>query len=59
MGKPHPGPKPKLSTRQERSMLSWLARSPKAFGYKTELWTIRLAEVIAKRSSVRFNESVR
>src|SRR5262249_40147332 len=55
-GRPHPGPKPKLSSRQERAVLSWLARSPKAFGYKTELWTTRrLAEVIEERYGVRFN----
>jgi transposase len=55
-GKPHPGAKPKLSRRQERSVLSWLARSPKAFGSKTELWTTRrLAEVIEKRFGVRFH----
>src|SRR5262245_14398377 len=55
-GRPHPGPKPKLSSRQERAVLSWLARSPKAFGYKTELWTTRRrAEVIEKRYGVRFN----
>src|SRR5262245_37921839 len=54
--KPHPGRRPKLSGRQERSVLSWLARSPKAFGYPTDLWTTRrLAEVIAKRFGVRFN----
>jgi transposase len=55
-GKPHPGAKPKLSARQERSVLSWLAKSPRAYGYKTELWTTRrLAEVIRKRYGVRFN----
>lgn len=57
-GKPHPGPKPKLSKRQERGVLSCLAGSPKAFGYATDLWTIRrLAEVIAKRYGVRFNSN--
>jgi transposase len=55
-GKPRTGPKPKLSKRQERGVLSWLARSPKAFGYETELWTTRrLAEVIERRYGVRFN----
>jgi transposase len=49
-GRPHPGAKPKLSARREKSVLSWLAKSPLAFGYKTDLWTTRrLAEVIAKR----------
>jgi transposase len=58
MGKPHPGAKPKLSKRQEASVLSWLAKSPLAFGYKTDLWTTRrLAEVIQKRFGVRFNSN--
>jgi transposase len=53
---PHPGPAPKLTRRREQAVLSWLARSPQAFGYKTDLWTTkRLAEVIAKRYGVRFN----
>lgn len=57
-GKPRTGPRPKLTGRQERSVLSWLAKSPKAFGYATELWTTRrLAEVIAKRFGVRFNSN--
>ncbi|WZO97510.1 winged helix-turn-helix domain-containing protein [Isosphaeraceae bacterium EP7] len=57
-GKPHPGPKPKLSGRQEAVVLSWLAASPEAFGFKTRLWTTRrLAEVIAKRYGVRFNSN--
>jgi transposase len=57
-GKPHPGATPKLSKRQERSVLSWLARSPQGFGYETDLWTTRrLAEVIAKRYGVRFNSN--
>ncbi|WZO97047.1 winged helix-turn-helix domain-containing protein [Isosphaeraceae bacterium EP7] len=57
-GKPHPGPAPKLSRRQERSVLSWLAVSPEAFGDKTQLWTTRrLAEVIAQRYGVRFNSN--
>ena len=56
--KPTPGRPPKLSGRQERSVLTWLARSPEAFGYKTDLWTTRrLAEVIAKRFGVRFHSN--
>jgi transposase len=56
--RPRPGPMPKLSGRQERGVLSWLARSPRAFGYATELWTTRrLAEAIAKRYGVRFNSN--
>jgi transposase len=53
---PRTGPAPKLSPRRERSVLSWLAKSPQAFGYKTDLWTTRrLAEVIEKRYGVHFN----
>ncbi len=53
---PRTGPAPKLSARRERAALSWLAKSPQAFGYKTDLWTTRrLAEVIEKRFGVRFN----
>src|SRR6516162_9944114 len=54
--KSHAGPAPKLTRRREQAVLSWLARSPLAFGYKTDLWTTkRPAEVIAKRYGVRFN----
>jgi transposase len=57
-GKPHPGPKPKLSKRQERAVLAWLAKSPQAFGYKTDLWTTRrLAELIEKKYGVRFHSN--
>ncbi|WZO97753.1 winged helix-turn-helix domain-containing protein [Isosphaeraceae bacterium EP7] len=55
---PHPGPAPKLTRRREQSVLSWLARSPQAFGDKTDLWTTRrLAEVIARKYGVRFNSN--
>ena len=55
---PRTGPKPKLSRRQEQAVLSWLARSPKAFGYATDLWTTRrLAEVIEEKYGVRFNSN--
>src|SRR3974390_3295788 len=53
--KPHPGPTPKLARRREQAVLSWLASSPLAFGYKTDLWTTRrLAEFIARKYGVRF-----
>ena len=55
---PHPGATPKLSARREQSVLSWLAKSPLAFGYETDLWTTRrLAEVIEKKHGVRFNSN--
>lgn len=54
----HSGAKPKLSKRQERSVLSFLAKKPQAFGYKTDLWaTKRLAEVIQKRYGIRFHSN--
>ena len=56
--RPRPGPKPKLSKRQAQGVLAWLAKSPKAFGYATDLWTTpRLAEVVARKYGVRFNSN--
>jgi transposase len=57
-GPPRPGAKPRLSKRQEKAVLSWNARSPRAFGYPVVLWTTRrLAEVIEKRYGIRFNSN--
>ena len=57
-GKPHPGAKPKLTKRQEASVLEWLAKSPLAFVYKTDLWTTRrMAEVIENRDGIRFTSN--
>jgi transposase len=54
--KPTPGRPPKLTARRERSVLSWLEGSPRAFGYTSDLWTTRrLAEAIEERFKVRFN----
>ena len=56
--RPRAGAKPKLSKRQEQGAPSWLARSPKAFGYTSDLWTTRrLAQVIEKKYGVRFNSN--
>ena len=53
---PHPGRAPKLTPRREQAVLARLAKSPQAFGHKTDLWTTRrLAEVIARKYGVRFN----
>lgn len=55
---PRLGAKPELSKPQERSVLAWMAKSPKALGYATDLWnTRRLARVIEKHSGVRFNSN--
>ena len=54
--KPTPGRPRKLSPRQEATVLSWVARSPTAFGYPDELWTSRrVAALIQKRLGVTFN----
>lgn len=56
--KPRSGPEPKLTRRREQAVLSWLSKSPKAFGFTTELWTTRrLADVIDRRFGVRFNSN--
>src|SRR4051812_41267248 len=56
--RPRPGARPKLSTRQERAVLTWMARSPRAFGYPDDLWTTRrLAPVIETKYGVRFNSN--
>ena len=56
--RPRTGAAPKLSKRRERSVLAWMAESPRAFGYADDLWTTRrLAEVIEKRFKVRFNSN--
>jgi transposase len=53
---PHPGRPPKLSSRQERIVLSWIAKCPTQFGYPNELWTgARVAEQIRKHFKVDFN----
>lgn len=54
--KPHPGRPPKLTPASQSRVLSWLRKSPKSFGYATELWTARrLAEVIEREIGVHFN----
>ena len=56
--KPTPGRPRKLTARQEKAVLAWVAKSPTAFGYADELWTSkRLAALIEKRFGVRFNSN--
>jgi transposase len=58
--RPRTGAKPKLSKRQECSVLTWMAKSPRAFGYPDGLWTTRrLARVIEKKYGVRFHSNYR
>ncbi len=54
--KPVPGRPPKLTARQEKTVLGWVAKPPTRFGFPTDLWTAgRLAALIAQRWNVRFN----
>lgn len=47
---PPPGRPPRLSAVQERRVLSWFRRSPRSFGFPTELWTAgRVVEVIRRK----------
>lgn len=56
--RPRPGARPKLSKRQEQAVLTWMASSPRAFGYPDDLWTTRrLAQGIEKKYKVRFNSN--
>jgi len=54
--KPPPGRPRKLTPRQERTVLTWFLKSPRSFGYGTDLWTARrVAEVIGRKWQVKFN----
>lgn len=54
--KPPPGRPRKLTGGQERTVLTWFLKSPKSFGFPTELWTARrVAQVIARKWGVTFN----
>ncbi|HKB34852.1 MAG TPA: winged helix-turn-helix domain-containing protein [Gemmataceae bacterium] len=51
-----PGRPPKLTVAQEKVVRRWLAESPTAFGFDTELWTAgRLARLIQEEFGTRFN----
>lgn len=52
-----PPPRPtKLSRNQERQVLGWFRKSPKSFGFNTELWTgRRVADVIRRKWGIDFN----
>ena len=56
--KPTPGRPRKLTARQEKAVLAWVAKLPTAFGYPDELWTSkRLAALIQERLGVTFNSN--
>jgi transposase len=52
-----PPPRPtKLTTVQARQVLTWFRRSPKSFGFATDLWTgRRVTEVIRRKWAIDFN----
>ena len=54
--KPHPGPAPKLSSRQKQQLVKILKQGPLKAGYRTDLWTCaRVAEVVRKRFRVSYH----
>jgi len=56
--KPTPGRPRKLSARQEKTVLGWVAKPPTSFGFPTDLWTSRrLASLIARRLGIHFNSN--
>ena len=56
--KPVPGRPPKLTARQEKTVLGWVVKSPTHFGFATDLWTSRrLATLIEQRLGIRFNSN--
>ena len=56
--KPTPGRPRKLSARQEKAVLGWVAKPPTSFGFPTDLWTSRrLAALIERRWGIPFNSN--
>jgi len=54
----HPGAAPKLSASQRRQLVEVLVRGPRAYGYSTDLWTLkRVAEVMRKEYGVEYTLS--
>jgi transposase len=52
-----PPPRPtKLTPTQARQVLTWFRKSPKSFGFATDLWTgRRVTEVIRRKWGIDFN----
>jgi len=54
----HPGPVPKLSSKQCQQLLVLLKQGPRKHGWTTELWTLpRIAELIARKFDVHYDQS--
>ena len=56
--KVHPGPTPKLTSKQGEQLLKYLIAGPRKHGWKTELWTLpRIAELIERKFGARYDQS--
>lgn len=56
--KPHPGPKSKLTAKQQDKLAKLLLKGPAAHGFSTNLWTLRrVAEVIRRYFGVQYDPS--
>lgn len=54
--KPIPGRPPRLSDTQKARLAGWLLRNPLAYGYNTDIWTLRrVAHLIEDRLHVRYH----
>jgi transposase len=54
--KPASGRPPTLSAAQEREVLRWFRKSPREFGFPTELWTApRVTELIQRKFRKKFH----
>jgi transposase len=54
--KPHPGRPPRLSASQERQVLQWFRRSPREFGFPTDLWSApRVTGLIQRKFGKEFH----
>jgi len=54
--KPIPGRPPRLNGTQKARLAGWLLRNPLAYGYKTDIWTLRrVAHLIEDRLRVRYH----
>jgi transposase len=54
--KPHRGRPPRLSSQEERQVLQWFRRSPREFGFPTDLWSApRVADLIQRQFGKKFH----
>jgi transposase len=54
--KKHPGPKPRLTARQKKQLVTTLVKGPLKAGYANDLWTCpRVAQVIQRKFEVQYH----